>query len=183
MNRKTLIFLFCIVSFSLPLAAQDPQQPVEVTVDDLQATPAGISLTLRAADDRGLHMMIGLAEGQSIVLALRNEKPERPLGHDLFKAFLDRNGWKVQKVLIRELKDGTYFSDLTIEKPNHETQVYDARPSDAMAMGIRYGAKIYVNPQVFEQETKNRGGDDAQPQDQGKDPDKLKSSEPEEMKL
>jgi bifunctional DNase/RNase len=166
MKRKVLLLASLLSGFCVHAAAQRHEDAVEVQIDEMQATPAGISLTLRAADSRDLHLLIGLSEGQSIVRALRHETSERPLGHDLFKSFLDRNGWKVQKVLIRELKDGAFLSDLTIEKADHETQVYDARPSDAMAMGIRYGAKIYVNPQVFEQEKKTLEGDPGSQQDE-----------------
>ena len=88
---------------------------------------------------------------------MNHEKPERPLAHDLFKSFMDRNGWHVQKVLIRALKNDTYLADLTLEN-DHETQIYDARPSDAMAIGLRYGAKIYVNQQVFEQQKQREKG-------------------------
>jgi len=116
--------------------------------------------------------MIGFSEARSIYIAMHHGKPERPLGHDLFKSFLDRNGWRVQRVLIRELKDGTFLADLTVEK-ERETQVFDARPSDAMAMGLRYGAKIYVNPQVFEEQRKGGG-------EQEKD---VKPSQPDQLKL
>jgi bifunctional DNase/RNase len=148
---------------------------VEVTVDDLQATPAGVSLTLRSDDARDIHMLIGFPEGQSIMRAMRHEESERPLSADLFKSFLDHNGWRVQKVLIRDLRDGTYFADMTVEKDkDHETQVYDARPSDAMAIGLRYGAKIYVNPQVFEKERQNESPED---------PDREEESKPKQLKL
>ena len=97
------------------------------------------------------------------------------MSHDLFKSFLDRNGWRVQRVLIRDLKDGTFFADMTVGKDS-ETQVYDARPSDAMAIGLRFGAKIFVSKRVFEEQKKSDGDEDRE--DQG-----VKPSEPETLKL
>jgi len=175
MKGKVSVLIVLIGSLCLPLIAQRRDEAVEVRVESLQQTPVGVSLTLQAfnSPDR-LHMMIGLAEARSIYIAMHHAKPERPLGHDLFKTFLDRNGWRVQKVLIRDLQDGTFLADLTLER-DRETQVLDARPSDAMAMGLRYGAKIYVNPQVFEEQRKSDGE-----QEQEKD---AKPSEPEQLKL
>ena len=62
------------------------------------------------------------------------------------------------------------MADLTLER-DHETQVYDARPSDAMAIGLRYDAKIYVNREVFEQ------------QKQEEEREELKPSEPDTLRL
>ncbi len=171
MNRTVTLLMVCCYSFCLLLNAQRRDEAVEVRVDGLEATPAGVSVTLRASDSRdAVHMMIGFPEGQSIARAMRHEKAERPLSHDLFKAFLERNGWRVQKVLIRDLKNGTFLADLTVEK-DHETQVFDARPSDAMAMGLRFGAKIFVNPQVFEEQKKGQSEDE---KDLKSKPDQLK---------
>ena len=128
---------------------------MEVRIVELEPTPAGVSITLRAVSSRdSIHMMIGFTEGESIMRAMSRQRTRRPMTHDLFKSFLDRNGWTVQKILIRDLSQGTFLADLTLEK-GQETQVYDARPSDAMAIGVRYGAKIYVNEDVFGREKEN----------------------------
>ena len=173
MNGRISLWIVLLCSFCLPLAGQKREEAVEVKVEDLEATPIGVSLTLRASDSTdSVHMMIGFPEGQSIARAMHHEKSDRPLTHDLFKAFMDRNGWKVQKVLIRELKEGSFKADLTLEK-DRETQTYDARPSDAMAIGLRFGAKIYVNPQVFEEEKKGQREQENGPEE----------SEPQQLKL
>jgi bifunctional DNase/RNase len=173
MKEKVSLLAILFSVFCLPLAAQQREEAVEVKVENLQATPAGARVILRAFNSPDtINMIVGYAEGQSIARAIHNEMAERPMSHDLFKAFLDRNGWRVQKVLIRELKEGTFLADLTVEK-DHETQVYDARPSDAMAIGIRYGAKIFVNPQVFKEQKKG----------EGEEHQKAKPSEPETLRL
>ena len=163
------------LALAVSLAAQRRNEAVEVTVEDLVATPVGVSITLRApgSSDR-IRMLIGVSEGRSISRAMRNRKSSRPMTHDLFKEFLDRNGWTVQKVLIRDLASGTFLADLTVEKDS-ETQVYDARPSDAMAIALRFGAKIYVNKHVFKQQRENENR-----QEKRVKPD---SSEPETLRL
>jgi bifunctional DNase/RNase len=147
-----ILLVFSFVSSIAALNAQSGSDPVEVAVADLQATPIGVSIALQAprSEDR-IHMMIGLNEGEAIARALQHQKAPRPQTHDLLKLFLDRNGWRVQKVLIRDFADESFRADLTLEKAG-ATQTYDCRPSDALAVGLLYGAKIYVNPQLFEQE-------------------------------
>lgn len=173
MKRTLSLFVALFSIVCQPLAAQRGSEAVEVKVDRLEPTPVGVSITLRSINSKGaIHMMIGFSEGESIARAMRHQKTARPMTHDLVKSFLDRNGWRVQKVLIRDLAAGTFLADLTVEK-DHETQVYDTRPSDAMAIGLRYDAKIFVNEEVFEQQRKNEEA----PQQQ------VKPSEPETLRL
>ena len=175
MNRKVTSALVMALALSVSLTAQQRSGTVEVTVEDLVATPVGVSITLRAPDssDR-IRMLIGVSEGRSIAQAIRHRKSSRPMTHDLFKEFLDRNGWKVQKVLVRDLASGTFLADLTVEK-DRQTQVYDARPSDAMAIALRFGAKIYVSKHVFDQQREN--------EERQEKPVKPDSSEPETLRL
>ena len=172
MNRTAAFLLAAFAILCLPLAGQQRNGPVEVRILELQPTPSGVNITLRAVSSKeSIHMMIGFTEGESIMRAMRRQRAQRPMTHDLLKAFLDRNGWTVQKVLIRALARGTFLADLTLEKGS-ETQVFDARPSDAMAIGIRYGAKIFVNEEVFERQKEN--------EEQQKE---IKPSEPETLRL
>ena len=182
MNRTVVLFrsawgmafgVAALLAFSIlgrPLLGQQSNGPVEVQVVELEPTPAGVSITLRAVNSReSIHMMIGLAEGESIMQAMHGRETQRPMTHDLLKNVLERNGWKVQKVLIRDLVRGTFRADLTLEK-DQETQVYDARPSDAMAIGLRFGAKIFVNGEVFEQQKQY----EPRPQTKPAEPDRLR---------
>lgn len=155
MNRTVAFLLVALAIACPPLSGQQRDGAVEVRIFELEPTPAGVSISLRAINSRDtIHMMIGFTEGESIMRAMRRQQTARPMTHDLFKAFLDRNGWTIQKILIRDLSQGTFLADLTVEK-GQETQVFDARPSDAMALGVRYGAKIYVNQGVFERQKEN----------------------------
>ncbi|MBI3895936.1 MAG: bifunctional nuclease family protein [Acidobacteria bacterium] len=173
MYRKVSLLLLLVISLCFPVKAQQrDRSAVEVKVGNLSATPLGINITLQDVNSsEQIQMVIGFAEGQSIAQALGNRKAPRPMTHDLFKTFLDRNGWQVRKVLIRELSAGTFLADLTVEH-NGEEQIYDARPSDAMAIGLRYNAKIYVSKEVFEQQKQ-----------QEEKPEELQRSAPKTRKL
>ena len=150
---RQIVFLFLIWTIAVAttaLPAQQRSEAVEVQVDDLQATPYGISITLRASrSGELLHMLIGVSEGQAIAHALSHRSLPRPMTHDLITTILGRTGWQVQRVLIRGISGSTFLADLVLEK-NGETEIIDSRPSDAMAIAVRSDAKIFVNPEVFE---------------------------------
>ena len=176
MNRSLRLLLTAAWAAFLvvgqPLHSQRRPEPVEVQVSELQPTPVGVNITLRDVNSRKtIRMLIGFSEGQSIMQAMRGRQRERPMTHDLMKNFLDRNDWKVDRVLIRDLVGGTFRANLVLVR-NDETQVFDARPSDAVAIGLRYGARIYVNEEVFEQQEEYQ-----------EEPEDRESSEPESLRL
>lgn len=91
---------------------------------------------------------IGQLEATSIAYALNDVKFERPLTHDLFKNFMGLLDIYVSQVDICDLRDNTYFGEIHfISKDN--TFTIDARPSDAIAMAIRFKAPIYVDDKVI----------------------------------
>ncbi|HEY3234955.1 MAG TPA: bifunctional nuclease family protein [Polyangiaceae bacterium] len=153
-------FVLLLALAALPLRAQRRADAVEVTVDDMEATPYGVSITLRARrTEDSLHMMIGLTEGEAIARALGHQKTARPMTHDLVMTILDRTGWRVEKVVIREVTNGgNYLADLVLERDG-ATETIDARPSDAMALAVRSDAKIFVTPEVLEFERQHQEQD------------------------
>ena len=134
----------------LPAEGKSKEQDREVVLDRLVLTSAGFALALRAlnSEDR-IEMIIGFSEGRSINLAKRKQKALRPLTHDIFKTFLDRNGWQVERVVVRDLVNGTFLADLVFQKDG-QRQTYDARPSDSIALALRSGTKIFVAEKVFD---------------------------------
>lgn len=161
MRRSVCWMLALLVVAALLLAQTRPSPPEkekdkekeslrEAVLDRLALTNMGFALTLRAVDgaDR-IEMLVGFLEGQSINMAQRKEKAPRPMTHDIFKTFLDRNGWRVERVVVRDLVDGTFLADLVFQKDGQK-QTYDARPSDSIALALRSGAKIFVAEKVFE---------------------------------
>ena len=96
--------------------------------------------------NRRLPIIIGAFEAQSIALEMEGIKPPRPLTHDLIKNILDAMGTDLAEITICELKDGTFYAKLGLD-----SQEIDARPSDAIALAVRYGAPIYVTEKVMEE--------------------------------
>jgi len=102
---------------------------------------------------RALPIWIGLAEATAINRALENQKPERPMTHDLLLNSIQMLGYKVKQVEINELSANTYFATiiLLIDDPEHKldtTRNIDARPSDAIALALRAKCPIFVSAQV-----------------------------------
>lgn len=97
---------------------------------------------------RLLPIWIGVYEGGSIGMALAGQKFPRPLTHDLFLQMMEKLGGHVQKVVITELKDSTFFAEVHIAQGSRPF-VMDARPSDSIALAVREKCPIFVAEQVF----------------------------------
>jgi uncharacterized protein len=108
-------------------------------------------ILLRGPEDkRTLPISIGQLEAQSIATQLYHVDFPRPLTHDLFKTALDQIGYKVNSVVINDLIDSTFYARLVIEK-NNDTKVIDSRPSDAIALALRFSAPIFVEDKVMDE--------------------------------
>ncbi len=123
---------------------------VQVEIMGLAASPASggaYALILKeVSGDRRLPIMIGAFEAQAIALEMEGIKPPRPLTHDLIKNIIDTLGVSLHDVLISELRDGTFFARLTLNSLSTEI---DSRPSDAIALAVRYGVPIFVSEMVM----------------------------------
>ena len=93
-----------------------------------------------------LPVVIGNFEAQSISLGLEKDlNPPRPLTHDLFAQFVKNTGFKLESVIIYQIKDGVFFSNINFKNPlTEEELILDARTSDAVAMAVRFDAPIYT---------------------------------------
>jgi uncharacterized protein len=123
---------------------------VLVDILGLSTNPASggaYALILREVEgNRRLPIIIGQAEAQSIALEMEGIKPPRPLTHDLMKNIIASFGAELNDVLIDELRDGTFYAKLNIDN-----QQIDSRPSDAIALAVRYGAQIFVASSVMDE--------------------------------
>jgi len=97
-----------------------------------------------------LPIWIGINEATSIASAIKQISMARPLTHDLFYDLLQQLGITVQRIVITELRDSTYFAELILGQGD-KAFVLDARPSDAIAMALRAAAPIFVSQQVLDQ--------------------------------
>jgi len=98
-----------------------------------------------------LPVVIGNFEAQSISIGLEKDlNPPRPLTHDLFAKFVSSTHYHLESVIIYQIIDGVFFSNLNFKNLNTgEELILDARTSDAVAMAVRFDAPIFTTPQVL----------------------------------
>lgn len=119
---------------------------VEILGISTSQSNGAYALILReTAGLRRIPIIIGGFEAQAIALEMEGIKPPRPLTHDLVKTLVEALSGTITEVSINELKDGTFFASLKL----NDDQDIDARPSDAIALAIRFGVNIYVSEQVM----------------------------------
>lgn len=98
--------------------------------------------------ERRLPIIIGMFEAQAIALEIEKITPNRPMTHDLFKSFAHGFGFEITEIVISDLREGVFFAKIVCT--NHEKEVeIDARPSDAIAIGIRFGVPFYTYEKVL----------------------------------
>ncbi len=102
---------------------------------------------------RSLPIFIGESEARSIELALAGQKFPRPLTHDLLRDILDAYKIRVIKVVVSDLRDGTYYARIYLKQKGKRKEM-DSRPSDAIALALRTGAPIFVEEEVFKKAEK-----------------------------
>jgi bifunctional DNase/RNase len=105
-------------------------------------------VALKDKEGRTIQIWIGLFEATSISVALRREGLPRPLTHDLIKILLERFGATVERVVIDDLWQSTFYAKLCLSRNGDSFEV-DCRPSDAIAVGLRYNAPIWVAENVL----------------------------------
>ena len=122
---------------------------VEADVDRDVGVPR---MVLRELADAGrlLTIFIGGVEMHAIQLALEGHEPPRPMTHDLFRDVLGELGVLVERVVITELRDSTYFAELHLSAAG-QVRVVSSRPSDAIALAVRVGCRIFVAEEVLEE--------------------------------
>lgn len=97
---------------------------------------------------RLIPIWIGIHEGNAISLRLQGEQLPRPMTHDLMATLLKELGATVDRVVVADLKDGTYYAAIEITAGNTPHRL-DARPSDAMALAVRLNTPIFVDEKVW----------------------------------
>ena len=125
---------------------------VRVEIAGLHQTPTGsgaYALILREVNgNRNLPIIIGAFEAQAIAMELEGIKPPRPLTHDLAKNLIESLGATLVEIIIDELRDNTFYAKLILDVSSM-TQEIDARPSDAIALSVRFRCPIYASEAVM----------------------------------
>ena len=114
-----------------------------------QSQSGSFALVLGENDgDRRLPIIIGMFEAQAIAIEMEKIIPNRPMTHDLFKSFAHEFKYKVEEIIISDLKEGVFFAKIICSGEYGQVEV-DARPSDAIAISLRFDANIYTYEKIL----------------------------------
>ncbi|OGC36219.1 hypothetical protein A2311_05720 [candidate division WOR-1 bacterium RIFOXYB2_FULL_48_7] len=127
---------------------------IEMVIGGLGFDPRNMSpiVLLRDAEEINfLPIWIGVFEAAAIAMELQGAKPPRPMTHDLLKSSIETLGGSISRVVVNDVKDGTFFSFVEIKNAEGKTINLDARPSDAIALAVRSNVPIFVAEVVMMQ--------------------------------
>jgi bifunctional DNase/RNase len=125
---------------------EDFGELVEVQVEAVFAAQAGDKIqqfVLLTDGERKLPIVIGPFEAAAITLVLEGQTPDRPMTHDLVRNILERLDTSIERVVIDDLWGNTYYAKIWLQQGDQEMEI-DSRPSDAIALAVRFDAPIYV---------------------------------------
>jgi bifunctional DNase/RNase len=97
---------------------------------------------------RRIPVIVGMFEAQSIAIALEGINPPRPLTHDLFIAYMDATGFRMQEVFIYKFDDGVFYSEILLTNGTDEIRI-DSRTSDAISIALRIDCDIYTTESIM----------------------------------
>jgi len=119
-----------------------------ITLDPVSQMPI---VVLKAKDDEEtvLPIWIGIFEADSILRELQKVEPSRPMTYELMKNVITQMGGVVDKVIINDLRDSTYYAEVHILQGKN-LLIIDSRPSDAINIALRFSAPIFVEESVLE---------------------------------
>ncbi len=101
-------------------------------------------------DHRLLPIFIGQPEATAIAFAIDGVVTPRPMTHDLMKDLLDEVGASVEKVVVTDLSDGTFYAEIEVKLADATHRV-SSRPSDALALALRAGCAIFAEESVLDE--------------------------------
>jgi bifunctional DNase/RNase len=114
-----------------------------------QSQTGSFALVLGEHDGkRRLPIIIGIFEAQAIAIQIEKIRPNRPMTHDLFKSFAYEFEYTIKEIVISDLKEGVFFAKIVCESQEKVVEV-DARPSDAIAIGLRFDAPIFTYEKIL----------------------------------
>ena len=120
---------------------------LDLSPSQLQAGSFTLILT-ESNGDRRLPIIIGMFEAQAIAIEMEKITPTRPLTHDLFKSFSKSFDFSVEEIHISDIAEGVFYSKIICTDGIRQKNI-DARPSDAIAIALRFNASIYTTENVL----------------------------------
>jgi bifunctional DNase/RNase len=130
----------------------DHDVAVRVERVGLDANDMPVVLLEEKEGSRWLAIWIGSAEAQSIAISIEEIASPRPNTHDLARNVIAGLHGELERVVVTDLRDGTYYATLAIRAAGDRRVEIDARPSDAIAIALRTGAPIFVRDHLLERD-------------------------------
>jgi uncharacterized protein len=114
-----------------------------------QSQQGSFALVLGEEDGtRRLPIIIGMFEAQAIAIEIEKITPNRPMTHDLFRSFAQTFKFSLTEIMISDLREGVFFAKIVCTD-GLKTFEIDSRPSDAIAIGLRFSVPIYTNESIM----------------------------------
>jgi bifunctional DNase/RNase len=108
-------------------------------------------VVLKGVDSESiLPIWVGAYEANAIALEIEKIVPQRPMTHDLLRNLIIETGLKIQRVIINDLRDNTFYALIEMSGEKGNTITLDARPSDAIALALRLDCAIFVEQKVLD---------------------------------
>jgi bifunctional DNase/RNase len=125
---------------------------IEMNIKGLMIDPITNMPIIILRDQEGqriLPIWVGVFEANAIALQIENVQTPRPMTHDLLKNIIDDLSAQVERIVVTELKENTFYALIHLRKNGHSIEV-DARPSDAIALALRTRSPIFVEEAVIQ---------------------------------
>lgn len=97
---------------------------------------------------RRLPIVIGMFEAQAIAIEIEKIIPNRPMTHDLFRSFAESFNFKIDTIVISDMKEGVFYAKINCKGDKSVVEI-DSRPSDAIAIAVRFSARIFCSEKVM----------------------------------
>lgn len=126
---------------------------IETTVESIRVslvTQQRVVILKAVEGERHLPIWIGAYEAEAIAMELQGITPTRPLPYDLIRSILLDIGATIDRVSIAELTDGVYYAKIQLDLNGRSMEI-DSRPSDAIAVAVRFGLNIQVDESVMDE--------------------------------
>lgn len=126
---------------------------IEVKIRGLMMDPSSgtpIIILKDVNSETMLPIWVGAYEANAIALEIEKISPQRPMTHDLLRNVILEMGANVERVVVTELRDNTFFALIIMKDRAGDAIMIDARPSDAIALALRVDCPIFVNEEVIQ---------------------------------
>ncbi len=145
---------------------------IEVKIRGLMMDPSSgtpIIILKDVNSETMLPIWVGAYEANAIALEIEKIAPQRPMTHDLLRNLIIEMGASVERVVVTELRENTFFAVIEMRNNAGDVLMLDARPSDAIALALRSDCPIYVNEEVIQASRNSVSGTEEEPAEGAED--------------